>query len=1124
MTDTDREHRLEQCIADYLAAEDAGSSPDRSALLAAQPDLAAELRTFFCEYDRIGHLAAPFRAAVAAGPGPADSPTIDLSPQPLGPATRPILANTATTNDVAEPDLARGSRVHYFGDYELLEKLGQGGMGVVYKARQVSLNRPVALKMLRSGVLATDDDRRRFQNEAEAVALLDHRHVVPILEVGEHNDRRYFSMKLIGGSSLDKKLADYLADPKGCARLLATVAEAVHHAHQRGILHRDLKPSNVLLDERDTPYVTDFGLAKRVGGESELTHSGVIVGTPAYMAPEQASGRRGMVTTTTDVHGLGAILYAMLTGSAPFRGDSVMDTLQQVREWSPELPRRLNSNVPRDLEVICLKCLEKDPARRYASAQALADDLHRYLNAEPIAARSVGAAERAWLWCRKRPALMGLLSALVLVLIAASGILVAYARQQAELARQQADRAHTERLLRVQAIAERDRAGRQAYVNAINLAWNAWQDGNPARVRDLLKSTSPSREGHVDFRGFEWSYLDQLDRTALWTFAPKDTRSPSIAFSPDGAWIAVARNNGSDRKGDIALLDARTGREIRTIAAKSASFSGIALSPNGAWIASTRDDRSVVIWESRGGAEIMSLPGDQVSKAMFSRDGRLLATLVTQSSPAGANAQVKIWDLAKRQAIQSLVIPSYAYNLAFSPDGKLLATAAGGLQVWDTLTGQVVWKTGNHAIMTDVAFSPDGKLLAAASFDGWIGLWDATTGVRGATLSGHRGEVQRLAFSPDGQRLASGGRDRIVRIWDIQSNRLQLELRGHESIVWDLAFSPDGGRLASVSFLDGVVKLWDTRQRQEAIELGQPATGDLTFGLAYSADGRLLTAAQSAGHLQTWDVVRRSSLNQLDSATKTGRSWVAFSPRSDLLATLDEKRSIVLRNPMTGALLRAMDSSEGSGRCCGAFSPDGRFLAATSGTLSAIRIWDVSTGQLIAVLPGHKGDIECLAFSPDGRTLASGSLDTTVRIWDFSSRREQLVYRGHSQGIACVAFSPDGKRLASAQLDSRSPGEIQLWDVSTGQSQGILRGHAGFARRLSYLDDGRRLASLGDDGQLKIWDVQAGQETLSLPAHTRNGIAMAASPNGRQIATSGAEGSVLIWDATKSAANPDGPG
>ena len=285
-------------------------------------------------------------------------------------------------------------------------------MGVVYEARQISLNRSVALKMIRSAELATEDELRRFQNEAEAVALLDHSHIVPILEVGTHNGHRYFTMKLVSGAGLDRKLVDYVQSPSVAARLIRKAAEAVHHAHQRGILHRDLKPANILLDEQGEPFVTDFGLAKRFEVDANWTQTGAIMGTPAYMSPEQSSGKRGAMTTATDIYGLGAVLYALLTGHAPFGSDSMVETLEQVRERAPEPPRKQNHRVPRDLEVICLKCLEKDPARRYASAQALADDLRRFIDREPIPARPINAAARAWFWCKRKPAFAALMTSL----------------------------------------------------------------------------------------------------------------------------------------------------------------------------------------------------------------------------------------------------------------------------------------------------------------------------------------------------------------------------------------------------------------------------------------------------------------------------------------------------------------------------------------------------------------------------------------------------------------------------------------------------------------------------------------------------------------------------------------
>jgi serine/threonine-protein kinase len=379
-----------------------------------------------------------------------DDATRDVpSASGAGPSSSETTA-AGTSADERMPEAVRpsgpaaGRKVRYIGDYELLSVLGQGGMGVVYKARQVTLNRLVALKMIRNAEFASEDQVRRFQNEAEAVATLDHPGIVPIYEVGTYEDMRYFSMKLVEGQGLDKHLESLAKDPRAATQTVAEVVEAVSHAHERGILHRDLKPANILLDGLGHAHVTDFGLAKRIDEDAGLTVSGAIMGTPSFMAPEQAAGRSSMVTTASDVYGLGAILYAVLTGRAPFTGGSVMNTLDMVRNSPPQPPTRLNEKLPRDLEVICLKCLEKDPRHRYASAQALADDLHRWLRGEPIAARPVGPVVRLRMWARRKPALAGLSVALIVASIA--GIIgvtwqwreAVSQRNQARVARDQA--------------------------------------------------------------------------------------------------------------------------------------------------------------------------------------------------------------------------------------------------------------------------------------------------------------------------------------------------------------------------------------------------------------------------------------------------------------------------------------------------------------------------------------------------------------------------------------------------------------------------------------------------------------------------------------------------------------
>jgi serine/threonine-protein kinase len=399
-----REQVLDEVLTAYLKAVDAGQPPDRREVLARHPELAPDLERFFADHDAIGRWTEPL-----------GGPDVDTPPDAAG----------------SRPDSPLGS----FGDYELLGVLGRGGMGAVYKARQRSLNRPVALKVIRAGEPASPADVRRFRTEAEVVAQLEHPNIVPVHEVGERDGLLFLSMRLVEGGSLADQLDRFAAEPRVAAQLVADVARAVHFAHQRGVLHRDLKPGNVLLDADGRPLVTDFGLAKRVQGDSSLTQSGAIVGTPSYLAPEQASGTKGAVTTAADVWGLGATLYALLTGRPPFRGETVLETLEQVKEREPEPPRRGNPKVDRDLETICLKCLAKEAPRRYASALALAEDIERFLGGKPIQARPVGVWERGIKWVRRRPLAVAVGGLVLAMLLLGGAILVREAWQRAAIER-----------------------------------------------------------------------------------------------------------------------------------------------------------------------------------------------------------------------------------------------------------------------------------------------------------------------------------------------------------------------------------------------------------------------------------------------------------------------------------------------------------------------------------------------------------------------------------------------------------------------------------------------------------------------------------------------------------------
>jgi serine/threonine-protein kinase len=379
---------LDAVVAEYLQAVESGRVPSRQELLDRHPELADGLRAFFADLDRVDRVAAPLRAADG----------FDLDPSGPQEGDRPQQPPT----------------VRYFGDYELLEELAHGGMGVVYKARQVSLNRLVALKLILAGTLATDRDVLRFRTEAESAANLDHPRIVPIFEVGEHEGQQYYSMKFVEGVSLARHP---LGPTRDEVSGLVDVARAVHYAHQRGILHRDLKPSNVLVDPQGARYVTDFGLAKRLAdSDGSLTETGQMLGTPRYMAPEQAAGQKGL-TVAADVYSLGVILYERLTGQTPFAGENVLSLLRQVRETEPPRPSAIRPGLDRDLETAVLKSLDKEPARRYPSAEALAEDLSSWLEGRPISARPVSQAERAWRWCRRNPVVSTLATALVVALV-----------------------------------------------------------------------------------------------------------------------------------------------------------------------------------------------------------------------------------------------------------------------------------------------------------------------------------------------------------------------------------------------------------------------------------------------------------------------------------------------------------------------------------------------------------------------------------------------------------------------------------------------------------------------------------------------------------------------------------
>ena len=487
---------LNSVLAVYLQAVDAGELPDRADLLATHPELADDLLAFFADHDQMTQAAAPVRDALA-----------ETAPAEVFPQT--------------------------FGDYELIEEIGRGGMGVVYKARQISLNRVVALKRIRAGQLASMEEVTRFRREAEAAAGLDHPHIVPIYEIGEHAGHHYFTMKLIDGGNLNAHLARF-ADARVTADLMIKIARAVHHAHQRGILHRDLKPGNILIDAEGNPHVSDLGLAQPIEKEAKLTQSGAIVGTAEYMAPEQARGEKNL-TTAADVYGLGAILYVLLSGRPPFQGDYNWDTLKKVVEEEPISPRSFNRQANRDLETICLKCLQKNPAMRYGSAELLAEDLERFLAGVPIRARPIRMAHRFWKWVKRRPARAALVVVGLMVLGLAVWLSYEWpARRNAEaLASAETARRQAEEKLAI----ERQWSSLSHQAVSQRLAGDRWRALATLKELAELQSQHPGlgEAGFLETEAIEAAKMPGVRRIAELAFRNLDFAE----LSPDGSQVLI---------------------------------------------------------------------------------------------------------------------------------------------------------------------------------------------------------------------------------------------------------------------------------------------------------------------------------------------------------------------------------------------------------------------------------------------------------------------------------------------------------------------------------------------------------------------------------------------------------
>lgn len=1049
----------------------------------------------------------------------AENPTLPVSSSPREDHT--LRTQRGTDGSRSEKGTPAGAPFPLIAGYDLEKELGRGGMGVVYQARQTALGRPVALKMILHAEYASADERQRFSREAEALARLRHENIVQVYELGEHDGRAFISLEFVEGGSLAQRLRDGPLPAQEAARLVEQLARAMEIAHAAGILHRDLKPANILLAACGLaplhPKITDFGLARRLD-EAGQTHSGAVLGTPSYMAPEQAAGNVRALDARTDIYALGAILYECLTGRPPFRAATVMETLQQVLHAEPVSVRSLQPATPADLETICLKCLQKEPARRYPSAQALAEDLARFQRREPVQARPVGRLARGWRWCRRNPLTAGLTAAVALALLAGaivSAILAGIAADEAEYAREKAadeaaQRRRAERsegdavLARNKATDEEQAAKRQLYVNRLRLVQSLWQEGNVGAAQAVLDELHEYRDT------WECRYLfTLLHRRGQHTLRGHGGKVTCVAVHSQHLLIAAG-----DEDHKIILWEPAFDTQPHFLEGHTGSITGVAFLPDGWRLASTSADGTIRLWDLQTLKELRSI--DAKGKAALiasSPDGRHLAT------GSGFDDLVRVWDIGTGKEIASLQgCKGQIQCVAYSPDGKRIAagTSFSQASVWDAASGEHLYSLkGITHYVNSVAFSPDGSRLLTACEDGTVRIWDVTTGKGLHTLQGNGGRIFSAAWSPDGKRIAASD-VWAVKVWNLRDlpsagdGQPMLALKGHFGMARSVAFSADGRWVVSGG-ADGAVKLWDLLE-QDAGDATRTVSTPFGYGvidcIAFHPSGRTVLTASEGGTVHLWNA-RTGRLELTFPASEEKVSSAAYSHDGKCFATTDGKLVRVWdsRSAQPLQVLRGHEQDVLEI----VFSPDNRWLVSSSHDKTLI-IWDVEKGTRLRTLQGHEDAVASVSISSDGKICASASYDRSVKLWETQTGR-LLRSISAPEEVICCALSPDGRHVAAGTLSE----VIGVWDVDTGRQLFKVRSQGG-AKRMTFLPQGGRLATCSIEGTVRIWDAFHGLELLTLRGHegVTGGLAFSADGS-RLVSASGIlqrQGQWKLWDAS----------
>ncbi len=1057
--------------------------------------------------------------------------------------------NQSLSDDLASDIFLSQGVLPQFGDYELIAEIARGGMGIVYRARQRSLNRIVAVKVILAGQLATPESVRRFQLEAEAAARLDHPGIVPIYEIGDVETQHFYSMKLIDGVSLAECRSDFSLDstttPAAIRRqelrisgLLASVARALEYAHQHGVLHRDLKPSNILMDRESLPHLTDFGLAKLTGGnDCSLTLTQAVLGTPGYMAPEQAAGRSD-VTTRSDIYGIGAILYELLTGRPPFVGANAVETLWMAVHDEPVPPRKLNPTVNRDLETIALRCLEKNPQNRYSTAAEVADEFQRFLRREPIRARPISSVEQFTRWCQRNRRTAVLAGSLLGLLVIGS-VMVSWQWVRAE------------------------RANIRLTENVADLKWttisNMIDTGQSSRGLAIVASLI--RKDPRDWKAAMFG-LSLVEQRRFPVPAAPAIRHPEGAeltvarLSPDGSRIATASFDGTAR-----IWDAGTSRQLGPPLQHASTVNEIEFSRNGKLLVTASADMTVSLWDALTGQLILpKIKQDaEVDSASFSDDNRYILVRTQKMATVYDLRGTKVWDskpdegrlisvrffrngqsvFLVRQTEQQSTIQVHDTETGYlrnvfniprmthadvSEDGSCIATISGAkVFLWDPYDGKLRREitTKEHAQLMDVKLNANGSQCAIMSTDQWIRLWNTESGIAVTPELEHEYLINGCAFANDGKSLLSWSDDATVRLWNLsESDSVDSGPRGvdidpmrHSQRVIHAELGKLDDRdvcLATLSHLKsrtnetrtGSVQLWKLPRPKDDQDRGFGIDPGGFDSAVLSRDGRIVAIAKTDSTICIQDTVSAKHLCP-PIRIEAGVWGMEFVPDGSQLVTAGT-RGHVSRWSIPGGELVGTPVKLPTTFQPLEMSEDGEYFV-TGSTDGFTRCWSTETGQVLWEAK-HGSEINAVAISHDGRWVASAGEDRVVRVWHRDTGRLQSELRGHTNEVMRVLFSPDDRLLGTAALDSTA----RIWDLASDQELYLLP-HQGEVTDIDFSPDGQLIATGSRDRTAMIWLVATGRPCVSSLLHSQAIRDVRFSPDGLRLLALDFHGPRL-WD------------